>query len=102
MNEWLIPRRDRRQLPVAPADRLRRAEVALAEAESRGDQQAVDEASRGIDDLFQEARLAAAEERAAAARAARFSSGARMPLRRKPSRSAQMNQAILQLTGRSR
>lgn len=83
-----------------PAAELHAAEAALHGAESRGDQQAVDEGNQAIDDLFTAAREQAREEASQAARAARFSSGVRRPVVRRPSPSAQMNAAILRASGR--
>lgn len=90
----------RRQLPAEPADELRGLQTDLAEAESRGDQQAIDEASAGLDRLFEQAREHAADERRAIAENARFASGVRKSVARPKSASEQMAEVLLVSTGR--
>ena len=100
MSEWLAIASGRavRQ----PADELRDARSALRRAEEVGDRDAIDAANGRIDELFEAARERRREEQRESAAAARFSSGVRKPLVKRPSPNQQMDAAILRATGRLR
>lgn len=100
--QWLVAQFRGRQLRVGPAGELRSAEAALDAAESRGDQQAIDEANAELDRLFSEARGRTEDAKRESSAAMRFSSGPRKPIVKRPTPNAQMDAAILRASGRSR
>jgi hypothetical protein len=101
MNQWLLAHRGR-QLRTSPADELVALDAARVAADSRGDSERVAAIDRQLDQLFEQARQLAAEEHRASSASARFSSGVRRPIVRRPSVAEQANRWLAEATGRAR
>jgi hypothetical protein len=98
-SDWLLAQYAQsraRQLHASPADEWAAATAARDDAESRGDQQAVDEANRELDRLDAERREHAADASRAAGESMRFSSGIRTPLSRERPQGERMGEILVE------